>query len=88
VRRVDLRDEQRNVRVHTVIFRIADHRIAGAGKNFFGLARDGGVQRGENKIAIERRLQAFYHQVACGFRDRSIKVPAHRFGVALARGSF
>jgi len=49
-----------------MVFAIADHGIAGAGEVFLGRAGNGRIERGKNKIAIERGFQIFYDEIRCG----------------------
>lgn len=77
-------NEQRDVGIHAVIAGIADDGIAGAGKNFFGFASDGRIERGEDEVAVESRVETLDNEVASGFRDRRVEMPADGFGVGLA----
>jgi hypothetical protein len=52
MRGVDLGNQQRHIMVHAMVARIADYWVAGAREVFFRAARDGGIERGENEVAI------------------------------------
>ena len=84
MRGVDLRNKQRDVGIHAVIFGVADDGIAGAGEIFFGGSGDAGIERGENEIAVEARVETLYDEVARGFRDGTVEMPADGFGVTFA----
>ena len=64
MRGVHFRNEQRDVGIHAVILGIADDGIAGAGEIFFGGARDGRIERGENEVALERGIETLDDEVA------------------------
>src|SRR5229473_648970 len=71
-----------------MIFRVTDDGIAGAGEILFGRASDGRIERGENEIAIESRIEALDDEAAGGFRNRRVEVPANGVGVGFARRTF
>src|SRR5882724_9015405 len=87
MRGVDFGNQQRNVRVHTVIARIADAGIAGAGEILFGRAGDGRIEGRENEVAIERGIETFDDEIARGCGNRSFEMPVNGFGVRLAGGT-
>src|SRR5262245_50087111 len=71
-----------------MVLGIADDRIAGTGKFFFGGTGDGRVERGENEVAIEVGFEASDDEVSGSCGDRSVEVPLHGFGVFFAGGAF
>ncbi len=90
---VHFRNQQRHVGIHAVISRVADHGIAGAREILFCAARDRRIERGKNKVALQRRREASYHQVAGSSGNRRVEMPANglriRFpGRALGGGYF
>src|SRR6266571_5123362 len=84
MRGVDFGNEQRNVRIHAVIPRVADDGIAGAGEIFFGGAGDRRIERGENEVAIEIGLEPLDDESAGGLGDRRFEMPLDGFGVGFA----
>jgi hypothetical protein len=87
VHRIDFRDEQRNVGIHTMIPCVADDGIARAGKVLLRGSRDGRIERGENKITFEAGIETFDEKTARIFRNRAVKVPAHGFRISLTGGA-
>src|SRR5262249_44121852 len=85
MRSVDLRNQQRDVGIHSMIFGVAYDRIAGTGEVFFGGARDGRVECGEDHVAIECRFEAFDDAIGHGGRNRFVELPLDGFGVSFAR---
>src|SRR5216684_2032165 len=77
-------NEQRNIGIHAVIGRIADDGISSAGEILFGGAGDGRIERGENKVAVERGIETLDDEATRGFGDRRVEMPANGFGVGLA----
>ena len=55
---VDFRNKERDVRIHTVIFGVADDGISSAGEILFGDAGDARIERGKNEVAIEAGVEA------------------------------
>src|SRR5713226_468148 len=80
-------NEQRDVGIHAVIARIADDWIAGAGEVLFREAGDGSIERGENKVAVERGIETLDDEAAGGFGNWRVEMPANGFGVSLAEGA-
>ena len=87
MRGVYFRNEQRNVRGHAMIFRIADHRVASASELFFRWAGDGRIERRENKIAIEFWFEALDEEIAGALGNGPVEVPVGGFRVASCRKS-
>ena len=65
MRGIHFRYQQRDVGRHAMILGIADHGIASACEVFLGRAGNGRIERGKNKIAIERGFQIFYDEIRC-----------------------
>src|SRR6476620_2597382 len=84
---VYFRDEQRDIGRHSMIFGIADDGIACAGEVLFHGAGDGGIESGENEIAIVGRFQAFDDQIGGLGWDWFVEVPLHRLGIFLSGGT-
>ena len=87
VRRVDLRNHQRNVVFHAKVLRIAQHEAARAGEEWLELAGGLRIERGED----DRRghtLRVARQDVESGNRGRHLAFdPSCRLGVALPRGA-
>ena len=81
MRCVHFRDQERNVGIHAVIAGIADDWIAGAGEFLFGWACDAGIERGEDEIAVESRLEALHDEITRCLRDGRVEMPARGFRV-------
>jgi len=84
---IDLGNEQRNIRVHAVIARIADDGIAGASKILLGRASDGRIESGKDEVAVERRVETLDDEIARGPGDGRVEMPANGFGVSPAGGT-
>src|SRR5262249_6760334 len=77
MRGIDLGDEQGNVGIHAVISGIADNGVAGASEVFFRGTRHGRIERGEDEVAIERRIEPLNDEIASHGRNRSVQVPIY-----------
>src|SRR6202171_2389014 len=88
VRDVHLGNQQRHIRIHPVISRIADDRIPGARKIFFSPARNRRIECGKNEVALQRRAQTPDHQVARNSGNRRVEMPAHCFSLGLPGRTF
>src|SRR5258708_9064578 len=88
MRGIHFRYQQRDFGRHSMILAIADYRIAGAGEVFLGRAGNARIERGKNKIAIERGFQILYDEIRCGWGNGCVEMPIHRFAIFLAEGSF
>ena len=53
---VDLRDQKRNIVIHSIARRITYHGISGTCESLFGLTGDVRWQTREHDVAVERRL--------------------------------
>src|SRR5712691_4551601 len=84
MRRIHFGNEQRNIGIHAVIARIADDGIAGTSEILFGGTGDGGIEGGENEVAVERGIETFHDEIASFCWDGHVEMPANGFGVGLA----
>src|SRR5260370_13731154 len=85
---IQFRNEEGNVGINSMILRVANDGIAGAGEMLFGGASDGRIERGENEVAVESGIKALDDEAAGGFRNRRVEVPSNGFGVGLAGRTF
>ena len=84
--RVDLRNDQRNIRLHAKCAGIGDHGAAGGGKFRFQFPRNVGVQRGKDHAGSALRSGRRDHHLGDSVRKRSLQLPAGGFAVGLAAG--
>src|SRR5256885_9013350 len=84
---IHFRNEQGNVGIHAVIPAIADHGVTRASEILLSGARDGRIERGEDKVAIEGGVETFDHEMASHFGDGRVEMPANGWGVGLAGGA-
>src|SRR5260370_35757842 len=53
----------------------------------FSGASDGGIERGEHEVAVERRIETLDDEAAGGLRNRRVEMPTNGFGVSFAGGT-
>jgi hypothetical protein len=81
---VDLRDEERHVRVHAVILRVREHRGASIGIKILSLAGHGRIETGEDHSRFEIVAERAHHEVGSEGRHRRIQPPLGGIAIALS----
>src|SRR5258708_32680550 len=71
-----------------MVLRVADDGITGAREVLFGGPGHGRIERGENEIASETRVQSFDDEPSSNGWNRDVEEPGDRISVTLAKGTF
>ena len=81
---VQLRDDQRHVRIHAMVFGIAQHDTACSGKAVFDFARYRRIETRECDAAVQVRRARPDFENPHGFGNRRVLLPCNHFFVAPA----
>src|SRR5260221_3130029 len=84
---VHLGNQQRNVGIHAMVLRVADDGITGAREVLFGGPGHGRIERGENEIASETRVQAFDDEPSSNGWNRDVEETGDPISVTLTKGT-
>ena len=85
---VHFRDQERDVRVHPVVARVAHDDVARPGERRLDVARNRRIQSGEHELRRVRRSRLIHLHLRDIRGERHRKSPGTGVAIRLARGSF